>query len=276
MKAGFERIKIQDDPRWNELFDFGGELGEKAQDFAAEHVSGVLEMECWNVVTDLLGDFYRGSGYEESPKAWSPKLPTAVGDIGVDRICDGLRKGYLARTGQFIQDSLAFAYEKAILPDQSDVHDALLEASDTVEQEFELADLWTALIETGVPKDADERQSATNILEMLLQKTGYDVEWPGHFMFVTFRFLDAWPSLQIQEIDKSVTVPMLDREFVRLRDAVMTEFFKIIEKELKEADPETRMNWRSLWKRMLKEDKETVKDVQTELLEYLRDWRPAR
>jgi hypothetical protein len=261
MNKGHEVINLYDHPKYQERFDFADELGETATNHADEHYRQVLEESCDDVLVDLLGPLYSHQ-FEETPKDWSPHPPKKVGPNGLKRLCEALRKGRLHVTDQFIRDSLTFAWEDALSPDNGDIDYALSEAKEKFQGDWIQEEIWDPVLEK-VPfyKGPDGPENIAKDLMRFVSQSGLN-------RAILFDFGVSPPVLALRR-GQRVSWPALDQELAYIRDLVMDEFFKKLEKIMDDSDPTNRVNWAVQWRADLRDEKR-VKEVQAELLDYLK------
>lgn len=266
MNNGFEVLDVREQPEYQEMFDFAGELGEQVINAAGDQYGGLLEASaCWDILSDLLSDYFY-SDADEGPKDWSPKLPQKVGHRGIELLCDALRKGDLNETDMFIRDSLTFAWEKAYLPTDDDIDHAVNEAKEWMGREYpDLGPIWEPLYEQPPFSTFD---TESKVVEGLMGKIDWAYGMSGKLV-LTFNFIDAAPVWLLQSIDKKLSKDERDQELVFLRNSFMKIFWKTLQMTMDDSNADNRVDWRKQWKEELK-DKPKVEAVQKELLEYLK------
>jgi len=270
MRNGYENIDVRQQPEYQELFDFAGELGEQVFDVVGDRMTRFEVEDYEDFLEDLLGAYWQ-PGAEEGPKSWSPLLPTEVGPQGLHILAEALKEGELNLTDMFIRDSMTFAWEKALLPTDNDIRDALNEAKEKVELDLDLGSIWEPLYDL-VPDysvyDYSGPDGREKIIEALMGRVywGYGMEGKP---IINFSFANAQPVGILRSADKEISMDELNREFVFLRDRLMEAFWEALAKEMKKSDPDNRVEWRAQWREELK-DKPKVEAVQKELLEYLK------
>lgn len=263
MNNGFEIVRVQEQPEYQELFDMGGLLGERVQELANQEYAARVEDDCADLITTLLEDYWKPR-VTEGPKDWSPKAAKQVGQNGVVRLCEALKAGELPETESFIRGSTEFAWEKAFLPTDNDIRHALQDALNKVSHEYGLSDVWLPLLQDA----EDEAAEVSNILNSLMHKVG---GWVEHFQpyQIQFNFIMSQKVFELMWGSKRLDRKALNREFEYLRDAVMDAFWKILGKEMKADDPSSRVEWLKEWNEMLR-DKLRVEAAQAEMLDYLK------
>lgn len=276
------KVNLVEEDGWSR-WDPGGELPNWASDNAYSEYSVVGENDCKDLINDLMAASF--------PKAQWRK----IGDEELERICSQLKEDWqegLELTHNAIIDAMTWAWEEAYTPSDDDVKDVISKMADGFEvDEFDLSGAhWQRVIgrqpRPGVKEwiPGAKKWSYASAFKSLLQKVGYERKPGWYDRHLVFDFGDAEIVGDVLEAARKEGAEeeaeeALANEFEKLQNEYLWEFFRKLDREMDDADPGNRVDFRKFWKVMLS-DKQAMKAVGKEIKEFLkgdpREWSPRQ
>lgn len=214
------------------------------------------------------------------------KKRSRVSEDETKAIFEAMKRGELETFEYLIRDWLSWTWEKAFIPTDNDIRDALDKAIDSIGDEWRshMGDydaLW-AIAETIGPTPT------LFLKELIGTSVVYEREPGWHDRYLVFDpelsllvtnlllqpiqapekgVLEWTPPLEIPKEDIKNEIEVF---FKGMEDTVIGEMFRALKKDMDEADPDNRTDFNWMWKDILETDPERVKAAKKELKEFLK------
>jgi hypothetical protein len=256
------RINLVEAPGWS-IWASGGRTIENASDAAHEDFSNLDLTRLTELVSEMVDDDLLAQW--EGPKEWSPRkkhLTYEDFEWIAQEVKDGAEK--LETTRFAILDTMTWAYEIAMTPDDGDIQAAMGRTFQDERAKYAIDwDLWSPIV-FGV-------QDEGTIVARLLGAVKYERE-EGHYdRYLVFDFngLEVVKELyQESPLTRKELKESLKYEFAAIREYYLNHFWHNLQQEFRDVNVSDRVDWRKQWKAMLASPE--IKNVRKEMLEAIR------
>lgn len=180
-----------------------------------------------------------------------------------------------------IVDAIQWMYEAAVTPNDGDVESAMEHAEEQFKANPEMYDpLWepVLLLVREIPKGPKEwapraprvgRVTEDQLLDQLLSTISFEHEKDQWDRYLVFDFWSAPAAVELLKRDPKAEEE-LDAEFRNIRLNYVRDFFKGLEKTMKDINIENRSDWKKAWKSMIS-DRSVVSEARASIRKALRE-----
>lgn len=275
------KVNLVERPEWSD-YDTTGELGDRISNAAFETIS---QLDIHDVVAKAeqvleFGSYGRPSGRVILRRYQSEALMQAF--LRNDPAVEGFR--------QLVEDSISWAWEKAFLPTENDTQQAADEAIEELAKEWKdwisgYDGLWEVKEYRGVTGQHFMRNLIQSYVDYEQQQDYFDryLAFNPNKPFIT-NIITGSPTLSDTLAPQDVLSwnPPLELPEQQMRSEVenflksieeplIEKTFKFVKQDFESRDPYNRMEWRSMWQKVLKDDPKRVRSVKKELKAFLKN-----